>query len=205
MSGGIASVSAFSTMRRETLHTLIGGLVVLIGALILVVSYRSGQPGATSAEGYRISASFKEIDGVTPGAEVLLTGISVGEVEKQYLDTDTNRAVVVMRIREGVPIPYDSSIKILSEGIAGGKYLKISPGGDLEMMQPGDSFDFTQSAVRFEELLQKVILTAEAQRKAKQAEDEPSPADGASDAEAGDGEGGSDGLGGFGMPSLSGD
>jgi phospholipid/cholesterol/gamma-HCH transport system substrate-binding protein len=183
-------------MSRENFHTLIGGLVVLIGALILIASYRGGQAGETSADGYRVTAMFRAIDGVSPGTDVLLAGIPVGEVESQYLDTDTNSAVVIMRIRDSVQIPYDSSIKVLSEGLAGGKYLKISAGGDLEYLQPGDAFDFTQSAVRFEELLQKVILAAEARRAR---EVDTGASDGASD------EGSTGGLGGFGLPSLSGD
>lgn len=151
-------------MSRETYHTLVGAAVVVVGALLLVFSYRGGQPGDVSGAGYRITARFQAIDGVTPGTEVQLAGIPVGQVERQYLDDATDQAVVVMRIEEGIDIPADSSVKILSEGMAGGKYLKISPGGDMEMLAPGESIAYTQSAVRFEALLQKVVQAAEARR-----------------------------------------
>ncbi|MBP5857355.1 MCE family protein [Marivibrio halodurans] len=189
---------------RESLNIAIGGLVVLIGALVLVISYRGGQPGETDQRGYRLEARFEAIDGVRPGTDVLLTGIPVGEVERQYLDTARNEAVVVMRIRDGIEIPYDSSIKILSEGIAGRKYIKIGVGGDMEMLGPGDSFLYTQSAVRFEELLQKVILSAEARRAAAK-EDAKADRSEDSDTGAGASEDGNGGLGGFGMPALGGD
>lgn len=150
---------------------IVGALVVLVGASILVLSYRSGQPGAVNADGYRLTARFQEIDGVVPGTDVVLTGIPVGRVEKQYLDTETNRAVVILRIREGIEVPVDSSVQILSDGLAGGKYLKISPGGDIEMLAPGEEIAYTQGSIRFEALLQKVILAAESRQRAKEGAD----------------------------------
>ncbi|MEQ8603824.1 MAG: outer membrane lipid asymmetry maintenance protein MlaD [Marivibrio sp.] len=201
MTGAALSASgapARMTMSRQNLHILIGALTVLVGALLIVASYLGDQPGETEADGYRLTASFRAIDGIQPGSEVLLAGVPVGEVEKQYLNVETNNAVVVMRIREGIEIPADSSLKILSEGIAGAKYLKITPGGDFEMLGPGDSFDFTQSAIRFEALLQKLIQSAEARREQAATQDEAaeqSPSDGAQE----------DGPGGFGLPGLSGD
>lgn len=184
-------------MTRENLHITVGALVVAIGALILVISYRGGQPGESGPDGYRVSATFKSIDGVAPGTDVLLVGIPVGEVEKQYLDTARNEAVVVMRIRDGIEIPYDSSIKIVSEGMAGRKYLKIGVGGDIEPLQPGESFAYTQSAVRFEALLQKLILSAEARRAEDAAAEESDGKPGAESTTDGQ-----NGLGGFGPPKL---
>lgn len=201
MTGAALSGPGSSPMTRQTLHTLIGALVVAVGALFLVISYRGGQPGEMNEDGYRLTASFRAIDGIQAGSDVLLAGVPVGEVEKQYLDFETNNAIVVMRIREDVEIPTDSSIKILSEGIAGAKYLKITPGGDFEMLAPGEGFDFTQSAIRFEELLQKVILSAEAAR----AEEKKNAADEAGRTSGQDGGEQDGGLGGFGLPSLSGD
>ena len=53
---------------------------------------------------------------------------------------------------------------VLSGGMLGDKYLKLEPGGELDMLQPGDEFNFVQDSVIFEELLQKVILSAEVKR-----------------------------------------
>lgn len=198
MTGGTAVRGVRSgpfKVKREALHTLVGAAVVLLGAVVIVTLYRGGQPGKTNADGYQLTASFRSIDGITAGSDVLLAGIKVGEVESQHLDLESNSAVVVMRIREGIGIPYDSSVKVLSNGMAGGKYLKISPGGDFEMLPPGGSIDFTQSAIRFEELLQNVILTAESRRRAQQ--EGAAPGDGS---EASDD---APGLGGFGLPSLT--
>jgi len=194
----ISGAPRVKRMSRQNLHILTGALVVAIGALLIVASYLGDQPGETDSDGYRLTATFRAIDGIQPGSDVLLAGVPVGEVEKQYLDVETNNAVVVMRIRDDVEIPADSSIKILSQGIAGAKYLKVTPGGDFEMMAPGGGFDFTQSAIRFEALLQKLIQSAEARRaQASEAGDQ-------TDGNASDGAQ-ENGLGGFGPPSLSGD
>ena len=55
-------------------------------------------------------------------------------------------------------MPSDSSAKIVSAGLLGGKFIAIEPGSDEELLQDQDMIIFTQSAVNFEELLGKFIF-----------------------------------------------
>lgn len=149
-------------MNKPTVNILVGALVMAIGVLAFLLSQRGDAREAV--EGYEVNASFGSIDGVAKGTKILLAGIPVGEVSDFHYNEGRQRAVVAMAIRDGIQIPLDSVVMIVTDGLLGGKYLKIQAGGDSEMMKPGAQFDYTQDSIVFEEILEKVILNAEKTR-----------------------------------------
>jgi phospholipid/cholesterol/gamma-HCH transport system substrate-binding protein len=162
-------------MNKPTVNTLVGALVLAVGVLAFLLSQRGDHSQAV--EGYQVDASFGSIDGVAKGTKVLLAGIPVGEVSDFVYNEARQRAILTMTLRDGILIPLDSVVMIVTDGLLGGKYLKIQAGGDTEMMKPGGQFDYTQDSIVFEEILEKVILNAEKTREkekeAKQKEKEP--------------------------------
>ena len=64
---------------------------------------------------------------------------------------------MTMRINNGVEIPTDTAAAIISEGLLGGKYLDLRPGGDETNIKPGGEITYTQESILVEELLQKII------------------------------------------------
>ena len=46
-----------------------------------------------------------------------------------------------------------------SDGLLGGKFLSLSPGGDTTMLKPGGAITITQSSVSLEQLLGKFIFS----------------------------------------------
>lgn len=160
-------------MNKQSVNTLVGALVVLVGVAAFLLSQRGDHREAEA--GYDVKASFGSIDGVAKGTKILLTGIPVGEVADFFYNEKRQRAVVTMSIRDGIQIPLDSVVMIVTDGLLGGKYLKIQAGGDTEMMKPGGQFDYTQDSIVFEEILEKVILNAERTRqKEKEAKEKES-------------------------------
>lgn len=157
-------------MSRQTVNTLVGALVVAVGVTAFLLSQRGGQ--ADIPDSYELKASFGSIDGVSKGTKVLLTGLPVGQVDRFSYNEERQRAILIMSIRDGIEIPQDSVVMIVTDGLLGGKYLKIQAGGDTEMMKPGGQFDYTQDSIVFEEILEKVILNAEQERKKQQEEQE---------------------------------
>jgi phospholipid/cholesterol/gamma-HCH transport system substrate-binding protein len=161
-------------MNKPTVNTLVGALVLAVGVLAFLLSQRGDHSQAV--EGYQVDASFGSIDGVAKGTKVLLAGIPVGEVSDFVYNEARQRAILTMTLRDGILIPLDSVVMIVTDGLLGGKYLKIQAGGDTEMMKPGGQFDYTQDSIVFEEILEKVILNAEKTREkekeAKQKEKE---------------------------------
>lgn len=161
-----------ASMNKPAVNTLVGALVVALGVTAFLLSQRSGHREVET--GYELKASFGSIDGVSKGTKILLTGIPVGEVASFFYNEERQRAVVSMTIRDGIQIPLDSVVMIVTDGLLGGKYLKIQAGGDSEMMAPGGQFDYTQDSIVFEEILEKVILNAERTRQKEKEEKEKS-------------------------------
>ena len=88
-----------------------------------------------------------------------LSGIKVGRVAALSLDPETYLARVTISVDPAVQVPSDSSLAIASEGLLGGTYLDLSPGGDEVMLRPGEQIQFTQDAVDLVQLLGKAIFS----------------------------------------------
>ena len=65
-----------------------------------------------------------------------MSGIKVGTVVDQTLDTETYLAVVRLSIDPAVQLPLDSSAQIISESLLGGRFMALVPGGDIDMIKP---------------------------------------------------------------------
>jgi phospholipid/cholesterol/gamma-HCH transport system substrate-binding protein len=144
-------------MARNLLETLLGAIVLIVAIVFLVFAYNSSQLRETS--GYELLARFDRIDGLDLGSDVRISGIKVGSVVDQELDPETYRASVRFTVRDDVELPTDSSAAIVSDGLLGGKYLALVPGGDLEMLGPGDEVTLTQSAINLEDLVGQFIFS----------------------------------------------
>lgn len=145
-------------MQGNFVETLIGVAVVAVaGAFFYFAAATTGS--GTPAGGYELVAKFDRVDGISAGSDVKLSGIKVGVVSKQELDPVTYRAIVRMTIQGAVKIPDDSSIKITNEGLLGGSYLSVAPGGSDAMLQPGQEFSTTQGAVDLIGLLSRAFLS----------------------------------------------
>ena len=109
--------------------------------------------------GYTLRAQFSSIGGLTVGADVKIGGVIVGHVADERLDPNTYAAIVRLAMNDNIKVPEDSSASITSDGLLGGDYVAISPGGSNTMLAPGQSFAVTQSAINIEDLLGKFIFS----------------------------------------------
>ncbi len=145
-------------MSGNVVETLIGAVVLLVAGFFLYFSYDKADAGAVS--GYALTAKFDKVDGVKIGSDVMLAGIKVGTVTDQSLDAVEYLAILTMSLSSDVKLPEDSAIKIASDGLLGGKYLSIDPGGAEDYLEPGDEIRFTQGAVDLTELIGKAIYSS---------------------------------------------
>jgi phospholipid/cholesterol/gamma-HCH transport system substrate-binding protein len=143
-------------MTRNLLETLLGAVVLIVAVGFLVFAYNTSQVDRTG--GYELMARFDKVDGLERGSDVRISGIKVGTVIDQTLDPETYRAEVRFSLREDVQLPADTSAAVVSNGLLGGKYLALVPGGDIEMLEPGDEVTLTQSAVNLEDLIGHMIF-----------------------------------------------
>ena len=147
-------------MARRNPAEVLTGLVVLIAAAGFLVYAIANSGRAAVGGGYSLYAKFNNIAGLTVGSDVRLAGVKIGAVDSESIDPKTYLAEVRMTIRHGVEVPKDSSIEVASESLLGGEYLAVQPGGDSEMLQPGQSITITQGAVSLQDLLGKFIFSA---------------------------------------------
>ena len=141
-------------MSRNVVETLMGGLVIIVAVSFITISYTSGNID-TKGKGYNIKAKFLEIGSVSKGSDVKISGIKVGTVTGLELDEVTYQAVVQMSLKNSVKLPKDSSASIISDGLLGGKYIMITPGGEEKMLSNNDELKYTQDSISIEALIGK--------------------------------------------------
>jgi len=144
-------------MTRKIPEILTGLAVIIVAVFFLVYALDRAQ--ALGAGGYPLTAQFSSIGGLTAGSDVKLGGVVVGHVTDERLDPTTYAAIVDMSIDDDIKIPSDTSAAINSDGLLGGDYVGLSPGGSNTMLAPGQAFAVTQSAVNLEDLLGKFIFS----------------------------------------------
>ncbi len=143
-------------MRRSVLETLTGAAVLLAAAAFVFFAYSTADLGRGG--GYEITAEFDNIGGLAVGDDVRMSGIKVGTVSGQRLDKETFTALVTFSIDPSVKLPTDSSVKIASESLLGGKYAQLTPGAEDDTIPPGGSIRFAQSSVSLEDLIGRFIF-----------------------------------------------
>ena len=144
-------------MKRNVVETMIGALVLGVAVAFLAFAYN--RPGVETVSGYEIKARFTSVEGLKVGDDVRISGIKVGSVLAQTLDPEYYQAVVSMSIDDEVTLPDDTLAAIASEGLLGGKYIAIDPGGAEEVLVDGDEITLTQPSVNLETLLGKAIYS----------------------------------------------
>lgn len=142
---------------KTTVETLVGTLVVLIAAGFLAYAYTVGE--VKGVTGYKLTASFDRIDGISVGTDVRISGIKIGSVVSQALDPKTYLANVVMTIDNGIELPEDSAVKVAMDGLLGGSYLAIQPGGSETMLVDGGEITYTQPSIDIVGLLGQAIFS----------------------------------------------
>ncbi|RVT96770.1 outer membrane lipid asymmetry maintenance protein MlaD [Rhodovarius crocodyli] len=143
---------------RSALEVVTGAGVLVVAALFLFYAVVHG--GRTiRTEGMALSARFDRIDGLPQGGDVRIAGVKVGSVTAMRIDPETFNAVVEMRVDQALRLPTDSSAEITSDGLLGGKYVSIVPGGAERFLADGGRITETQGSVSLESLLGRFIFS----------------------------------------------
>ncbi len=129
-------------------------VAVAVGFLVYANQFTSLRSDST---GYPLRASFRSIEGVSVGTDVRLAGVKIGSVTGIDLDPATFRAETAFSVLQGIDLPDDSAVVISSEGLLGGNFVEILPGGSPFNLGPGDEIEDTQSSVSLVSLLLKFV------------------------------------------------
>jgi phospholipid/cholesterol/gamma-HCH transport system substrate-binding protein len=119
-------------MRESVFETLVGAGVVAVAALFLWFAFdRGGEPGSGSGQ-YEITARFNSVSGLNRGADVRIAGVKAGVVKAIEGDPERFQAVVRIGLDSKWDLPDDSDARIVTDGLLGGAFVSIEPGGGFD-------------------------------------------------------------------------
>lgn len=136
---------------------VLAGAAVLAVALGFVVYAAQGAGLMQQGDSYPLVASFRSVEGISVGSDVRLAGVKVGTITGLTLNPTTFFADATILVKKDILLPTDSAILISSEGLLGGNFVEIQPGGALENLEPGAEIEDTQGAVSLISLLMKFV------------------------------------------------
>jgi phospholipid/cholesterol/gamma-HCH transport system substrate-binding protein len=143
---------------RSLAEVLTGAVVLAVAAVFLGYAILHGGR-APMTDGIALSAAFDRVDGLNQGADVKIGGVKVGTVTGLAIDPQSFQAVATMRVRADLRLPRDSSAEIQSEGLLGGKYISLVPGGADALLGDGGRITETQGSISLESLLGRFIFS----------------------------------------------
>ncbi len=142
-------------MGNRTVEIIVGLFMIAgLAALLFLALQVSGLSPQSASDRYTLYANFNDSGGLAPRGRVAMAGVTVGTIESVTLNKETFQARVSLSIDADIDnIPADSAAVIRTSGLLGDQYIDISVGGDMESLQPGDTFYSTQSAMNLERLI----------------------------------------------------
>ncbi|HST45307.1 MAG TPA: outer membrane lipid asymmetry maintenance protein MlaD [Luteimonas sp.] len=152
--------AAASRPRGPGLEFAVGAflLLSLASLLVLAVASTNGKFGF-SRDSYDLKARFTNLGQLRPMAPVKIGGVTIGQVSGITLDPVKFDSIVTLaidnRYRE---IPIDTSAGILTGGLLGESYVGLQPGGDVEVLKPGEELVYTQPAVDLIQMVGKYMF-----------------------------------------------
>lgn len=144
---------------RSIVEVLAGAAVLLVAAGFLLFAVTNSGRSSVSGPTQSLRAKFDRIDGLAPGADVRIAGVKVGSVVDQRIDPQSFLAVLTLRVDGNLRLPSDTSAEIASEGLLGGRFVSLVPGGADRILRDGGEITITQSAISLESLLGRFIFS----------------------------------------------
>lgn len=132
-------------MKRNIVETIIGALVLVVA--IGFFTYAYNRTAIQTVSGYTVIAVFDAVGGLTEGADVRISGIKVGSVLRQEIDPTNYMAKVTLSVDPRIKLTTDASAKIATEGLLGGNYVAIDPGGADTVIEANGQITYTQGAI----------------------------------------------------------
>ncbi len=144
-------------MTRNIAETLIGAVVLAVAVIFLVFAYT--QSDVRRVSGYTVVAQFTAIGTLNEGADVRISGIKVGSVHRMDIDPETYLARVTLSIDDEIKLPLDTSASIGAEGLLGGAFIALEPGGEDAVLAAGDEIQYTQAAPDLIGLITQLVFS----------------------------------------------
>lgn len=143
---------------RRRIELLVGVFIVIGVACISYIAINLGDISMFGRDQYELKARFTSSSGLRKGAYVEAAGVRIGIVRDITFIPDEYLAEVTMAIDNHVEVQEDASASISTAGIIGDKFIKITPGGLDDILEPGEEILETEPSINLEELISKYVF-----------------------------------------------
>lgn len=130
-------------MRESLFETLVGAAVVAVAGTFLWFAMDRGGDGQTQGDQYDVTARFNNVSGISRGTDVRIAGVKAGIVKSIEGDPDRFEAVVTMSLDEKWALPEDTDARVSTDGLLGGAYVALEPGGSFDNIPQDGSGEIT--------------------------------------------------------------
>ncbi len=146
-------------MKINILDAFLGFMVLLITGLFLFYVYITLDTKLFKSDGFRLHARFENIDGIVTGSKVKLSGVNIGTVRSISLEPESYYAFITMNFDKKFSFPDDTEASVQLEGLLGGSYISILPGGSDVMLLNDQEILYTQGSTSLLNLMLKFANT----------------------------------------------
>ena len=147
-------------MKVNFLDASLGLVILLITGLFAFYVYITIDSKLFKANGFLLSARFENIDGIVVGSKVRLSGVNIGSVKSISIDPENFYAHVTMGFDKEYNFPEDTEASVQLEGLLGGSYISILPGGSDVMLLNNQEILYTQGATSLLNLMLKFVTAS---------------------------------------------
>ena len=136
-------------MRESLFETLVGAAVVAVAAVFLWFAIARGGEASAGPDRYELTARFNNISGIDRGADVRIAGVKAGVVKSIDGDPKRFEAVLTMSLDKKWQLPDDTDARISTDGLLGGAYVALEPGGSFDNLPQDGSgeIQYTRGSV----------------------------------------------------------
>jgi phospholipid/cholesterol/gamma-HCH transport system substrate-binding protein len=142
-------------MKINILDAFLGFTVLLITGLFLFYVYITLDTKLFKSDEFRLHARFENIDGIVTGSKVKLSGVNIGTVKSISLEPESYYAFITMNFDKKFSFPDDTEASVQLEGLLGGSYISILPGGSDVMLLNDQEILYTQGSTSLLNLMLK--------------------------------------------------
>ena len=146
-------------MKINFLDAFLGLLVLLLTGLFLLYIYIAIDTRLFKSDRFQLQARFENVDGLVIGSKVKLSGVNIGTVKSISLEPENFYALITMNFDKQFNFPDDTEASVQLEGLLGGSYISILPGGSDVILLNDQEILYTQGSTSLLNLMLKFANT----------------------------------------------
>jgi phospholipid/cholesterol/gamma-HCH transport system substrate-binding protein len=142
-------------MKRNFLEVFLGFIVIFVAICFMVLVNIKVDLFSLNKDQFTLIAKFDNINGVVAGSDVKMSGVNIGSVRNIEVDLDSYEAILRIDFKDRINLPEDTEASIQTDGLLGGGYVSIIPGGSDVFLSNNQEIVYTQGATSLINLMLK--------------------------------------------------